>query len=113
MLVGWLAKAASAVGGQVTLAQLDEAARNFGLEAGFGTQLQPRALAAFERQLQQHPNAPALYTVLASMLGPARYTPEALPHFGLAAPLLVRQMRRALRQDLALLKAILEGTEGV
>ena len=33
--------------------------------------------------------------------------------FGLAAPLLVRQMRRALRQDLALLKAILEGTEGV
>jgi ribonuclease R len=69
------------------VAKLGEAARNFGLEAGFGQRLPPRALAAFERQLEGLPTAPALRTVLGSVLGPARYSAQPTPHFGLAAPL--------------------------
>ncbi|MEZ4441191.1 MAG: RNB domain-containing ribonuclease [Polyangiaceae bacterium] len=69
------------------VAQLTEAAHHLGLEAGLGTRLTPRALAAFERQFTGRANAPALYTVLGRMLGPARYDPEPSAHFGLAAPL--------------------------
>ena len=65
--------------------QLGEAARNFGVEAGLGDELTPRGLAAFERQITGRSNAPALSTVLASMLGPARYEATPKPHFGLAA----------------------------
>jgi ribonuclease R len=69
------------------VAQLTEAARMLGLEAGFGKDLPPRALAAFERQFRGRPNAPALYTVLGRLLGPARYDPRPSAHFGLGAPL--------------------------
>ncbi len=62
-------------------------AANFGFETGFGTVLTPRALAAFEAQFKHSPLAPALYTVLGRVLGPARYTVHPAPHFGLAAPL--------------------------
>lgn len=66
---------------------LSASARNFGIEAALGRQLSPRGLAAFESQYRDTPVAPALQTVLARILGPARYTPQAGLHFGLAAPL--------------------------
>jgi ribonuclease R len=62
-------------------------AENFGFQTGFGSALTPRALAAFEAQFKHTPVAPALYTVLGRVLGPARYTVHPAPHFGLAAPL--------------------------
>lgn len=64
-------------------------AANFGFETGFGSTLTPRALAAFEAQFKHTNLAPALYTVLGRVLGPARYTVQPAPHFGLAAPLYV------------------------
>ncbi|MEY4578765.1 MAG: hypothetical protein RL701_3468 [Pseudomonadota bacterium] len=64
-------------------------AANFGFETGFGSVLTPRALAAFEAQFKHTAVAPALYTVLGRVLGPARYTVHPAPHFGLAAPLYV------------------------
>lgn len=67
--------------------QLAEAARLLGLEAGFGPTLTPKALAAFERQIRDRPNAPALQTVLRRLLGPARYDRHPSQHFGLGAPL--------------------------
>jgi ribonuclease R len=69
------------------VAQLSEAARLLGLEAGFGKTLTPRALAAFEHQFRDRPNAPALQTVLRRLLGPARYDKTPTQHFGLGAPL--------------------------
>jgi len=69
------------------VAQLSEAARLLGLEAGFGTNLTPRALAAFEHQFRGRPNAPALQTVMRRLLGPARYQQQPTQHFGLGAPL--------------------------
>jgi len=62
-------------------------AANFGFEAGFGAVLTPRALAAFEAQFKGSALAPAMYSVLGRVLGPARYTVHPEPHFGLAAPL--------------------------
>jgi ribonuclease R len=62
-------------------------AHNFGLEAGFGPALTPRGLAAFEAQFRGTALAPAIRTVLAKALGPARYTVHPGLHFGLAAPL--------------------------
>jgi ribonuclease R len=62
-------------------------AANFGFHTGFGNTLTPRALAAFEAQFKLTTLAPALYSVLGRVLGPARYTVHPLPHFGLAAPL--------------------------
>jgi len=64
-------------------------AANFGFETGFASTLTPRALAAFEAQFKHTPLAPALYTVLGRVLGPARYTVHPAPHFGLAAPVYV------------------------
>jgi ribonuclease R len=62
-------------------------AHNFGFEAGFGAQLTPIALAALQRQIHQAPAAPAILSVLAAALGPARYTAQRRAHFGLGAPL--------------------------
>ncbi|MDI1449918.1 ribonuclease R family protein [Polyangium sp. 6x1] len=67
-----------------TLAQL---AHNFGIEAGFGPRLSARSLAAFEAQIAGARFEPAIRTVLGQALGPARYTPDPGPHFGLGAPL--------------------------
>ncbi len=69
------------------VATLGQFAHNLGIEAGFGPQLTPRGLAAFEAQSRGSPVAPALHSVLGRMLGPARYTVHPSPHFGLAAPL--------------------------
>ena len=66
---------------------LSQFAHNFGIEAGFGPELSPRGLAAFEAQFRGTAIAPAMRTVLGKMLGPARYTVHPSPHFGLAAPL--------------------------
>jgi ribonuclease R len=66
---------------------LSQFAHNLGIEAGFGPELSPRGLAAFEAQLRGTAVAPAVRTVLGKMLGPARYTVHPSPHFGLAAPL--------------------------
>ncbi len=66
---------------------LSQFAHNLGVEAGFGPELSPRGLAAFEAQLHGTAVAPAVRTVLGKMLGPARYTVHPSPHFGLAAPL--------------------------
>jgi ribonuclease R len=69
------------------VAMLSEFAHNLGIEAGFGPELTPRGLAAFEAQFGEASVAPAMRTVLGKMLGPARYTVHPSPHFGLAAPL--------------------------
>jgi len=66
---------------------LSALAHNFGVEAGFGERLSPRALSAFEAQIDGTRFEPAIRTVLGQALGPARYTPEAGLHFGLGAPL--------------------------
>ncbi|MBK9258633.1 MAG: VacB/RNase II family 3'-5' exoribonuclease [Polyangiaceae bacterium] len=66
---------------------LAKVAHNFGFEAGFGPRLTPRGLAAFEAQFAEGRSEPAIRTVLGQALGPARYTPEPGPHFGLGAPL--------------------------
>ncbi len=67
--------------------QLAAFAHNFGIEAGFGPELSPRGLAAFEAQYKGTPLAPAMQSVLGRLLGAARYTVHPSPHFGLAAPL--------------------------
>ena len=66
---------------------LERFAHNFGIEAGFGPELSPRGVSAFEAQFRGTTVAPAIRTVLGKMLGPARYTVHPSPHFGLAAPL--------------------------
>jgi ribonuclease R len=68
-------------------AELAAAARHFGFEAGFGERLTPLSLAAFDRQISGTPCEPALRSVLLRSLGAARYSTDAEPHFGLAAPL--------------------------
>lgn len=68
-------------------ALLERVAHNFGFEAGFGERLTARALAAFDEQIAGSRSEPAIRTVLAQALGPARYTPEPGAHFGLGAPL--------------------------
>ena len=62
-------------------------AGNFGFAAGFGKELTPLGLAAFEEQFASTPIAPAVSNVLGRALGPARYTVHPSVHFGLAAPL--------------------------
>ncbi len=59
----------------------------FGVAAGFGPNLTPLALAAFEAQIAGSPSEDALRSVLRGVLGPARYTVHPSMHFGLAAPL--------------------------
>jgi ribonuclease R len=56
-----------------------------GYAAGFGRELTPIALAAFDRQIAGTPAEPALRSVLRRALGPSRYQPTPAPHFGLAA----------------------------
>jgi len=66
---------------------LSQFAHNLGVETGFGPVLSPRGLAAFEAQFRGTAIEPTMRTVLGKTLGPARYTVEPTPHFGLAAPL--------------------------
>jgi ribonuclease R len=66
---------------------LEEFARNFGFEPGFGARVSPLSLAAFDQQISSSPLEPALRSVLLRTLGPAQYTVNPSPHFGLAAPL--------------------------
>ncbi|RMG11898.1 MAG: RNB domain-containing ribonuclease [Planctomycetota bacterium] len=69
------------------LRALDEVARHFGFEAGFGARLGPRGMAAFEEQFRTSHVAPALRSVVRRALGRALYSPQPAPHFALAAPL--------------------------
>ncbi|HVY47888.1 MAG TPA: RNB domain-containing ribonuclease, partial [Minicystis sp.] len=69
------------------VAQLASFAHNFGIEAGFGPELTPKGLAAFEAQYKGTAIEPAMRSVLGRLLGAARYTVHPSPHFGLAAPL--------------------------
>lgn len=66
---------------------LDSFAAHFGLSAGFGQELSPLALSAFERQIRGKDGEPALRSVMRRLLGRARYTACGGLHFGLAAPL--------------------------
>jgi ribonuclease R len=66
---------------------LAQFAHNLGVEAGFGPELTPRGLAAFEAQFRGTSVEPTMRTGLGKLLGPARYTVHPSPHFGLAAPL--------------------------
>jgi ribonuclease R len=95
---------------------LADAAAALGIEAGFSRRraLSPRGLAAFDAQIEGTANATSARLLMRRLLGPARYTPEPLPHFGLAAPLYLhftspirryadlqvhRQLKRWLRGD--------------
>ncbi len=69
-----------------SVAELARYAHNFGVEPGFGPSLSPLGLAAFEAQLATTTIADAMRSVLARVLGPARYTVHPSIHFGLAAP---------------------------
>jgi len=71
------------------VAALAESARHLGFEPGFGRTLSPRGLAAFEAQYRDTPQEMAMSQVLGRVLGPAKYTTEPQPHFGLGAPLYV------------------------
>jgi len=70
-----------------TVNQLVASAHAFGFELGLAERLTPRGLAALQAQFAPTSVAPAMRTVLSGVLGPARYTVKAAPHFGLAAPL--------------------------
>jgi ribonuclease R len=65
---------------------LAESALGFGYEAGFGRQLSPGALAAFDAQIAGASAEPAIRSVLRGILGRANYTVEPGLHLGLAAP---------------------------
>lgn len=69
------------------VADLNAFAETSGFAAGFGRELTPLALAAFDRQIAGAVAEPALRSVLRRSLGPSRYTVKPGPHFGLAAPL--------------------------
>lgn len=66
---------------------LAECAFHFGYEAGFGRQLSPGALAAFDAQIAGAAAEPAIRSVLRGILGRANYTVHPALHLGLAAPL--------------------------
>jgi len=68
------------------VADLAEFARNFGFAPGFGPRMTPLVLEAFDRQITGAPWEGAMRAVLQRVLGPARYSPLATGHFGLAAP---------------------------
>jgi ribonuclease R len=92
---------------------LESFAHNFGVEAGFGSRLTPRGLAAFEAQFRGSASAPAIRTVLGKALGPARYTAAAGLHFGLGAPLYLHFTSPIRRYaDLAVHRAIKRYLEG-
>lgn len=69
------------------VADLNAFAEHSGFAAGFGRELTPLALSAFDRQIAGAAAEPALRSVLRRSLGPSRYTVKPGPHFGLAAPL--------------------------
>ena len=66
---------------------LDESANHFGFTLGLAGRLTPRGVAALQAQFATSSVRPAMQTVLARTLGPARYTVNPAPHFGLAAGL--------------------------
>ena len=66
--------------------RLERIARNFGFAPGFAAHLTPLALGAFDRQIRSTLASPAILSVLAHALGPARYTATAAAHFGLGSP---------------------------
>jgi ribonuclease R len=70
-------------------ATLADAAAALGIEAGFSRRrpLSPLGLAAFDAQVEGTVIAASARLLLRRLLGPAHYTPEPVPHFGLAAPL--------------------------
>ena len=70
-----------------TVHELVASAKVFGFELGLASRLTPRGLAALQAQFAPTSVAPAMRTVLARVLGPARYTVHPAAHFGLAAPL--------------------------
>lgn len=67
--------------------RLGAIAQSFGIEAGFGPTLSPRALLAFDAQVSDSRYAQALHTALGKALGSARYSAAPGLHFGLASPL--------------------------
>ncbi|MFP2909923.1 ribonuclease R family protein [Pyxidicoccus sp. 3LFB2] len=95
------------------VADLNAFAEHSGFAAGFGRELTPLALAAFDRQIAGAAAEAALRSVLHRSLGPSRYTVKPLPHFGLAAPLYLHFTSPIRRYaDLAVhrtLKAYLRG----
>lgn len=68
-------------------ATLNAFADSLGVHAGFGPEVSPLALAAFETQLTRMPEvgATGLWEVLMGQLGRARYTDRPGHHFGLAS----------------------------
>ncbi len=95
------------------VADLNAFAEHSGFAAGFGRELTPLALSAFDRQIAGAAAEAALRSVLRRSLGPSRYTVKPLPHFGLAAPLYLHFTSPIRRYaDLAVhrtLKAYLRG----
>ncbi|NMO18881.1 VacB/RNase II family 3'-5' exoribonuclease [Pyxidicoccus fallax] len=95
------------------VADLNAFAETSGFAAGFGRELTPLALSAFDRQIAGAAAEAALRSVLRRSLGPSRYTVKPLPHFGLAAPLYLHFTSPIRRYaDLAvhrILKAYLRG----
>jgi len=68
------------------VAEFAESALHSGFAAGFGRELSPLALGAFDRQLTGTDAEFALRSVMRRMLGRARYSVIPSEHFGLAAP---------------------------
>ncbi len=89
------------------VAEVSLAARQFGLETGFGPRLTPLSLAAFDEQITGAPCEPALRSILLRSLGRARYTAAPGPHFGIASPLYLHFTSPIRRYaDLAVHRAI-------
>jgi ribonuclease R len=66
---------------------LEAFAHNFGFEAAFGGRLTALSLSALDQQVRGAACEPAVRSVMLRSLGPARYTRDPRPHFGLSAPL--------------------------
>ncbi|MBU8897185.1 ribonuclease R [Corallococcus sp. H22C18031201] len=69
------------------VSDLNAFALHSGFAAGFGAELTPLALAAFDRQIAGSQAEAALRSVLRRSLGYSYYTVKPGRHFGLAAPL--------------------------
>jgi ribonuclease R len=69
------------------VASLEQSAERLGLKPGFGGEITPKALAAFEHQYAGLPSARAMDSILTKILGPAQYQTEVDPHFGLGSPM--------------------------
>ncbi len=93
-VAGWLARRGQTALNRVHPRPLPEkieafvaVARYFGFEPGFGPELTPASLAAFDRQTRGTPEEGALWSLLLQSLGSARYATDCEPHFGLGADL--------------------------